>query len=96
MVCKFWGPDHLVPTRDIDTVWHYHILDTHKYASDCKVVFGYFLHHNPNYSPETVGPVYKQSARRTIDLFLQHFDQEPKGQHMLCSGFPCDPGECSS
>ena len=35
------------PTVDVDTFWHYHILDTMKYAVDCDAVFGYFLHHYP-------------------------------------------------
>ncbi|MGI4718576.1 MAG: glycine-rich domain-containing protein [Janthinobacterium lividum] len=35
------------PTVDVDTFWHYHILDTMKYARDCETVFGYFLHHYP-------------------------------------------------
>jgi len=35
------------PTVDVDTFWHYHILDTLKYARDCDAVFGYFLHHYP-------------------------------------------------
>lgn len=37
----------IVPTKNIDTFWHYHILDTMKYAKDCDRVFGYFLHHFP-------------------------------------------------
>jgi len=36
-----------VPLEDVDTFWHYHILDTMKYARDCEQVFGYFLHHYP-------------------------------------------------
>lgn len=35
------------PLVDVDTFWHYHILDTLKYAADCQHVFGYFLHHFP-------------------------------------------------
>jgi hypothetical protein len=35
------------PLVDVDTFWHYHILDTTKYAADCEKVFGYFLHHYP-------------------------------------------------
>jgi hypothetical protein len=35
------------PLVDVDTFWHYHILDTMKYAADCQAVFGYFLHHFP-------------------------------------------------
>lgn len=36
------------PTKAVDTFWHYHILDTQKYAADCDAVFGCFMHHNPN------------------------------------------------
>jgi hypothetical protein len=35
------------PLADVDTFWHYHILDTMKYAADCEHMFGYFLHHFP-------------------------------------------------
>ena len=35
------------PTQDVDTFWHYHILDTMKYAADCDKAFGYFMHHYP-------------------------------------------------
>jgi hypothetical protein len=35
------------PLVDVDTFWHYHILDTMKYAADCQAAFGYFMHHYP-------------------------------------------------
>ena len=37
----------IVPDRLVDTFWHQHILDTAKYAADCEVLFGAFLHHYP-------------------------------------------------
>ncbi len=39
--------EQTAPTLDVDTFWHYHILDTANYAADCEAAFGYFLHHNP-------------------------------------------------
>jgi len=39
--------EQTAPLADVDTFWHYHILDTLKYAADCEAVFGYFLHHFP-------------------------------------------------
>ncbi|CDG84806.1 hypothetical protein [Janthinobacterium agaricidamnosum] len=39
--------EEAAPLVDVDTFWHYHILDTMKYAADCDAVFGYFLHHFP-------------------------------------------------
>lgn len=39
--------ESIAPLVDVDTFWHYHILDTMKYAADCAQAFGYFLHHYP-------------------------------------------------
>jgi hypothetical protein len=44
---KLYPDEETAPLVDVDTFWHYHILDTMKYASDCERAFGYFLHHYP-------------------------------------------------
>jgi hypothetical protein len=44
---KMYPNEQTAPLMDVDTFWHYHILDTMKYAADCDKVFGYFLHHFP-------------------------------------------------
>jgi hypothetical protein len=44
---KTFPQESISPTSDVDIFWHYHILDTMKYAKDCQEVFGYFLHHFP-------------------------------------------------
>jgi hypothetical protein len=44
---KLYPNEDTAPLVDVDTFWHYHILDTMKYATDCEQVFGYFLHHYP-------------------------------------------------
>lgn len=44
---KMFPNEPTAPVVDVDTFWHYHILDTGKYAADCEQAFGYFLHHNP-------------------------------------------------
>jgi hypothetical protein len=44
---KLYPHENTAPLVDVDTFWHYHILDTMKYAVDCEQVFGYFLHHYP-------------------------------------------------
>lgn len=38
----------LVPTQEIDLVWHYHILHTRKYRQDCQMLFGRFIDHEPD------------------------------------------------
>ena len=37
----------LVPTKDIDEVWHQHILHTKEYIYDCQQIFGRYFHHRP-------------------------------------------------
>jgi len=44
---KQYPDEQTAPLVDVDTFWHYHILDTMKYAVDCDAVFGHFLHHFP-------------------------------------------------
>ncbi|MBD2121481.1 glycine-rich domain-containing protein-like [Trichocoleus sp. FACHB-262] len=65
----------LVPTQEIDQVWHQHILDTHKYAEDCQHLFGRFIHHFPYLG--TRGEADQQDWQRayalTQVLFRKHF-----------------------
>jgi hypothetical protein len=35
------------PSKEIDYIWHAHILDTKKYHQDCIDIFGTYLHHDP-------------------------------------------------
>jgi hypothetical protein len=44
---KAYPAEQTVPNVEVDIFWHYHILDTVKYAADCAAAFGYFLHHDP-------------------------------------------------
>jgi len=72
------NPDQLSsPTKDVDTFWHYHILDTVKYAEDCAKAFGYFMHHYPYVGllegdDEDVG---EKAAERTRELYEATFGE---------------------
>jgi hypothetical protein len=37
----------IVPSIEVDEIWHHHILDTRKYSEDCKKIYGFFMHHFP-------------------------------------------------
>ena len=72
-------PDQaIVPSKEIDEVWHTHILDTLKYPEDCEKVFGFFLHHFPYLG--TRGEDDKQgwlgSFETTCSLYKEHFGEE--------------------
>ena len=65
----------IVPTQEIDQVWHTHILDTAKYAQECQQVFGYFLHHFPymGMRGETDRKNWQSAFAQTKSLFAEHF-----------------------
>jgi hypothetical protein len=44
---KLYPDEDIATVMDVDIFWHYHILDTRKYAADSEKVFGYFQHHYP-------------------------------------------------
>ena len=54
----------IVPTTDVDDMWHYHILDTQAYAADCLKVFGEFFHHFPYFGLR--GPEDAEYLRRAF------------------------------
>ncbi len=37
--------DRARPTKEVDMMWHQHILDTRAYIDDCNRVFGKMIHH---------------------------------------------------
>ena len=65
----------IAPTRDIDTVWHTHILDTRKYAADCQRIFGEFLHHYPYLGLRGDQDRQVNAANALHELFVQEFGE---------------------
>lgn len=69
--------EHVSPLFDVDLFWHYHILDTMKYAKDCAQIFGYFLHHYP-YSGlmgEDDEAVHHRTGERMQELYEATFGE---------------------
>jgi hypothetical protein len=71
----------MAPLKDVDTFWHYHILDTMKYARDCEQIFGYFLHHHPylGMEGENGREMQQQAGGRMRELYETTFNV-PYGQ----------------
>ena len=56
----------IVPNKIMDTMWHYHILDTKAYFNDCENTFGQYLHHFPYF-----GLRGEEDAKNLLDCFEQ-------------------------
>lgn len=86
------GETVIIPTQDLDTVWHTHILDTEKYRNDCQYAFGEFLHHFPYLGSrgaedkKVLNAAFEEGNR----FFTAQFGIPLQGQPANC------PGGCGS
>ena len=74
-LCVLYPGVMLVPTRQLDRVWHTHMLDTAKYRADCDAVFGAFMDHFPyaGLRGEEDRQAWNEAFSRTRRLFREHF-----------------------
>lgn len=75
MLIYLYPNSKIVPTQEIDQVWHHHILDTSKYAEDCQMLFGHFVHHFPyfGYRDDADHQQWQTAFTETQQLFAQNF-----------------------
>jgi hypothetical protein len=78
-----YGSQHpIVPTKEIDEVWHNHILHTKQYHNDCQKIFGRYLHHMPSDGSEADTQQLAENFKKTRDLYFQEFNEPlPFYQH---------------
>jgi hypothetical protein len=83
----------IIPTREIDKVWHYHILDTSKYAEDCQMLFGRFIHHFPylGLRDEVDRQNLHMAFQETQVLFEEHFGAGVLGDDQFQQPADCEP-----
>ena len=81
----------IVPSKDIDTFWHTHILDTKKYTTDCEILFGKYFHHFPYFGMRGKKDEdnLKQAFHETNQLYLYHFGESPLSSGMADCGSLC-------
>lgn len=67
----------LVPTQDIDQVWHCHILHTRQYRQDCQMLFGRFIDHEPDSEGSGIAdqPSLDTAFVHTQILLMQYFGE---------------------
>lgn len=85
----------IVPTKEIDKVWHAHILDTAKYREDCERVFGRFVDHFPYFGMrgEEDAKNLQAAYQTSRSLFIEHFGIDPSNPGVRAAD--CGSGSCS-
>jgi len=81
-LCVLHPATTIVPTRQLDHVWHTHMLDTAKYRADCDWVFGFFLDHFPyfGFRGEEDRRAWRDDFAHTHRLFEEHFNVDVGSQ----------------
>lgn len=77
-LCVLHPDATIVPTRQVDRVWHAHVLDTAKYRADCDHLFGHFVDHFPYAGLRGEGDrlTWLADFAQTRCLFADHFGVE--------------------
>lgn len=80
----------LAPTREIDAVWHLHMLRPRAYNDDCQRLLGYLLDHDGGFGkePEEL-PVLQRTFMRTAKLW-----EEAYGERYLLEASADDMVKC--
>jgi hypothetical protein len=88
---RLYPEKEVVPNKVIDQFWHQHILDTEKYAKDCELLFGRFIHHYPYF-----GMNGAEDAQNLVDAFdetkriyKRHFGENFQGFAKRCKAPKC-------
>jgi hypothetical protein len=63
---------NVVPTLDIDLVWHAHMLDHQSYVKDCMEKFGKIFNHKDDINDDTL----KLNYQSTSDIWKKRFKEE--------------------
>jgi hypothetical protein len=94
---KMYPDEDTAPLVDVDTFWHYHILDTMKYAADCERVFGYFLHHYPYVGMGANDEQFRlDSGQRMAELYEATFGETYPGADAAFCASPHGLAFCAS
>jgi len=79
-LCRHFPYPHysIVPNKIMDTMWHYHILDTKAYHKDCMNVFGRYIHHYPYFGLRGNEDAQNlaDSFQKTRQLYLEEFGED--------------------
>lgn len=92
LALMLWSPKAvIVPSEDIDEVWHTHVLNTLRYQADCETIFGRFQHHFPTFGEsEEVQEEHMKGRDETMRLFEEAFGAVPESYmpnaYLRCSG----------
>ena len=94
---KLFGKGTIVPTKELDKVWHCHMLDPIAYYNDCIAYHNKLIGHNPSLEmsegeKERLNFYFNQ----TKQLWQEEYNEEYSGMKAECDGPDHTCLECST
>jgi len=75
LVARYPGTP-VAPTRDIDAIWHLHMLSPRAYYEDCQRLFGEVLDHDGGFGKDPVEiPILKATFEETAKLWFKAYGE---------------------
>lgn len=84
-LCALHPKRPLAPTRDIDAMWHLHMLNPRAYQHDCMVLFGELLDHDGGFGAGDEAPILERLFEETAALWELHFGESYVGDAVKCT-----------
>lgn len=90
--------EKIVPDKEIDKFWHYHILDTRDYIKVTNKIFGRYLHHNPYFGLKDGEDRIELHIcfQKTQELYKKHFGIYISNNNSVCTDGGDDSGDSST
>jgi hypothetical protein len=66
---------HIIPSLEIDEVWHEHILLTKQYHYDCQNIFGSYFHHDPEDANAPINIDVDLAFEKTQKLYYEEYGE---------------------
>ena len=77
LLCSIY-PGEIVPSVDVDTVWHWHLLYTRSYQQFCREALERdFLHHEPSKGGPDEDRLYAEMYEESLSKYKRHFGPAP-------------------
>lgn len=76
-LAKEYPSDRLSPTKDIDEIWHLHMLSPIKHHSDCQKYFGKTLDHNGGFGKlDEEKDEWMKYCLKTKELWMELYNED--------------------
>ena len=68
-----WRVVQTVPCKEVEQIWHQHILDTINYRKDCLLLCGHEVHHDPD-RPRPTPEMFEVTKAALRQIYQREFD----------------------